>query len=235
MLNIHVIKKCLKEVNKKTRINVSCEIEREGRKPTDLYFKIWNKNKKELEQVRRSEENKNTLYKMNNPEPEEKPKEPEEKPKEPELEPWERELKARGVSLHDSLKKELTKDHWIKALRNQELRENKLVIEARKVRDKEIQQELHKIDKENQDQLIKKNKIFWKDHEDEYQDLSVTETYIQTTKGAVLFISPTFEEELRTFRKPQEQIEEERRERQRRQQKSLIGGTSDRRRSDRRD
>ena len=149
---------------------------------------------------------------------------------------WERELQRKGVVLHDKLRKELDQEHWEEALKIEGLEGNKIVIEARKVRDKkifEIDEEKRRIEESNQ---IKKNKKWFEQNRMNYEGLSESDAYLQTAKGKVIrWNSKTIEKDIEKHRKPQDQIDEERRKVNRRSAGLKITGTGgDQRKGDRR-
>jgi plasmid replication initiation protein len=211
-----VLRVAVGDILENTNLNFEMKINKRGRKVVSITFDKIKKTKKKTAKEVVIEEGLPTpdeFYEMLKPQ-------------------WEADLNKRGVVLHSKYKKEgLTQEHWEKAMLNKELREGQLVVEAKKIRDQVKEQEKEHKKKETQDQLIKKNKRFWEDHQHAYQDLSPSEAYIHTPKGVVLFVSPTFEEDLKPHKKTEVELkeDEERRkelEDRRGKKKSLISGTS---------
>jgi plasmid replication initiation protein len=212
-----VLRVAVKDILENTNLNFEMKINKRGRKVVSITFdkikKTKQKTAKEVVVAENQETTPDEFYEMLKPQ-------------------WEADLNKRGVVLHKNYEKEgLKKEHWEKALLNTELREGQLVVEAKKIRDQVKEQEKEHKKKETQDELIKKNKRFWEDHHHEYKDLSPSEAYIHTPKGVVLFVSPTFEEDLKPHKKTEVELkeDEERRkelEDRRGKKNSLISGTS---------
>lgn len=163
-----VLEKSCEAINKETKLKVSFDIVREGRKPVGVLFTIGQKvREKQVEKTGYSKE-------------------------------LEAELKKRGVQHLSKYHKEgLTEEHWREALA-QDISEGKLVAEARKLRDKVKGEQEKAQAKQSAEERLADNKTWWEEHRGEFPESWWSDEKTVFTPKGINFVWEDFREQLRS-------------------------------------